>query len=107
VSLVPPILGRHEAEGNAMSARELVVTILGLAGTFLMPWPGEADRPGDPLARGRQWQASVCVRDCGEAVAMGRKDAGSRANPVDAKRLAQSGARHPRERGAPGAVSFY
>jgi hypothetical protein len=89
-----------------MSAKELVVTILGLAGTFLMPWPGEAGRPGDPSARGRQWQASVCVRDCAEAVAMSRKDASSRANPGDAKRLAQSGVRHPRERGGPGEISF-
>lgn len=31
-----------------MNAKERWVTILGLAGTFLLPWPGEADRYDDP-----------------------------------------------------------
>lgn len=32
-----------------MSARELAVTILGLVGTFCLPWPGEPE-PGDASA---------------------------------------------------------
>ncbi|MPZ44185.1 MAG: hypothetical protein GEV05_12410 [Betaproteobacteria bacterium] len=72
-----------------MNAKELVVTILGLAGTFLLPWPGEPDRHGDPSERRGVVQASVCVHGCGEAVVMSRKEASSRAHPVDPKRLAQ------------------
>ena len=69
-----------------MNAKELAITILGLAGTFLMPWPGEADRdPSERVAR----EASVCGRACGEAVGTSAREAISPEHPADAKRLAQ------------------
>jgi hypothetical protein len=69
-----------------MTAKELAITILGLAGTFLMPWPGDADR--DPSGR-VAGEASVCGRACGEAVATSAREANSPEHPADAKRLAQ------------------
>ena len=71
-----------------MNAKELTVTILGLAGTFLLPWPGQADRPGDALQRHAVVQASACVRDCAHAEARGRKQAGSQAHATDSEHLA-------------------
>ena len=46
-----------------MNARELAITVLGLVGTFCMPWPGEPSRSlyGLELAR---LQAAACVGDC-------------------------------------------
>lgn len=46
-----------------MSPKELVVTIVGLAATFLMPWPGEAGREGDQ-AQARVLQACACAGAC-------------------------------------------
>ena len=34
-----------------MEAKELAITILGLAATFLMPWPGAPDRDDGPTDR--------------------------------------------------------
>jgi hypothetical protein len=47
-----------------MNAKELTVTILGLAGTFLLPWPGEADRGIDPSPAPGILQYSGCARVC-------------------------------------------
>ncbi|MGH8662946.1 MAG: hypothetical protein ACREUX_01650 [Burkholderiales bacterium] len=71
-----------------MNAKELVITILGLAGTFLLPWPGEPDSHRGLSDRRGVLQASACVHGCGEAVVMSRKEASSRAHPVEPKRLA-------------------
>ena len=47
-----------------MSAKELAITILGLAGAFCMPWPGEPERrPAGEPAGG---YAVACRAPCGE-----------------------------------------
>jgi hypothetical protein len=72
-----------------MNAKERWVTILGLAGTFLLPWPGEADHYGDPT-RDRS-AASACARVCAQFVEAKRveDDDRSRIHVVPSVRAAE------------------
>jgi hypothetical protein len=75
-----------------MSARELAVTILGLAGTFFMPWPGEVDR-GVQVGERASMQASACPGRCEGAEpaslrpVLSEPGASAAARPVRAARL--------------------
>jgi hypothetical protein len=72
-----------------MNARELTITILGLAGTFLMPWPGAPDRHGGPPDRAGSLQAAVCMHRCGEGAGLTPGEAGARAHEAARSSVAQ------------------
>jgi hypothetical protein len=46
-----------------MSAKEVVITVLGLVGTFCMPWPGEPSRALHAVELARL-HAAACVGSC-------------------------------------------
>jgi hypothetical protein len=51
-------------EGPAMTTKELAITILGLAGTYCLPWPGEAEH-GMRVEAHPGASRKVCVTECG------------------------------------------
>jgi hypothetical protein len=72
-----------------MDKRELAITILGLAGTFLMPWRGGADGHGGPPDRHGTLQAAVCSHRCAEAAGSSSGKAGARAQEAAPGLVAQ------------------
>lgn len=74
-----------------MSARELTITILGLVGTFCMPWPGGPEQERDAALRAVQAYsppASRCVAALPRVVAVRTSEPRFAAPPE----LAQAGA---------------